>query len=269
MKFIVGSVSGSVSIISEAIHSMMDLLASVIAFFSVRVSDNPPDKEHPYGHGKVENISGVIEAILILVAAVWIIIEAVEKFMHPSDVVAIGWAAAVMLTSGIVNMFVSRQLYRVAKKTDSIALEADALHLKTDVLTSFGVGLALLLMYFTNWKILDPLFAIVVACLIVRESYNLLRNAFLPLIDQTLDDKETGLIYSEMDTMKLKFHSLRTRKSGRYRFVDMHLELPSATSLGDIHSICDKVEENLKSVIPYLDVNIHVEPNDHVEVKMK
>jgi cation diffusion facilitator family transporter len=137
LKLAAGILSGSVSIISEAIHSSMDLIASVIAFFSVKVSDNPPDSRHPYGHGKVENISGVIEALLIFAAAIWIIFEAVKKlFGEKIELDSIALGSLVMIVSAIVNIFVSRRLYKVAHETNSVALEADALHLKTDVFTS-------------------------------------------------------------------------------------------------------------------------------------
>jgi len=191
MKLSVGLISGSVSIISEAIHSSMDLMASLIAFFSVRVSDNPPDSRHPYGHGKIENISGVIEAILILIAAIWIIVEAVKKLIGlPYVIDSIGLGSLVMLASAIINIFVSRMLYKVAKETRSVALEADALHLKTDVFTSLGVAAGLGLIILTGIHWLDPAVAIIVAFMILRESYFLLRKAFLPLLDEAWDDKE-------------------------------------------------------------------------------
>ena len=137
MKLVVGIISGSVSIISEAIHSSVDLMAAIIAFFSVRVSDNPPDSRHPYGHGKIENISGVIEALLIFIAAILIIVKAVKKLLgEPVELESIGIGSLVMLVSAVINIIVSRRLYKVARETHSVALEADALHLKTDVFTS-------------------------------------------------------------------------------------------------------------------------------------
>ncbi|HYW95165.1 MAG TPA: cation diffusion facilitator family transporter, partial [Bacteroidales bacterium] len=151
MKVTAGTLSGSVSIISEAIHSSMDLVAAIIAFFSVRASGKPPDKEHPYGHGKYENISGVIEAGLIFIAAGWIIYEAVKKLSGEQYVESLGIGSLVMLISAGVNAIVSSRLYNVAKKTDSIALEADALHLKTDVYTSLGVAGGLMLIWITGW----------------------------------------------------------------------------------------------------------------------
>src|SRR5450759_3510622 len=153
LKMAVGLLSGSVSIISEAIHSSMDLIAAIIAFLSVRVSDNPPDSRHPYGHGKIENISGVIEALLIFVAAIWIIVEAVKKlFEEKIEIESIALGSIVMLISAIVNFIVSRRLYKVARETNSVALEADALHLKTDVYTSLGVavGLGLITVSYTH-----------------------------------------------------------------------------------------------------------------------
>src|SRR4030043_2449559 len=164
MKVFVGIISGSVSIISEAIHSSMDLVAALIAYFSVSVSDNPPDSKHPYGHGKVENISGVIEAFLIFIAAALIIIEAIRKLTgKPFELEIIWIGALVMLLSAVVNTIVSQKLYKIAHETKSIALEADALHLKTDVYTSLGVAVGLGLIAVTGIKWLDPIVAIRVA----------------------------------------------------------------------------------------------------------
>jgi len=260
MKLLAGLFSGSVSIISEAIHSGMDLLAAVIAFFSVKMSDTPPDSKHPYGHGKFENVSGVIEAILIFIAAGWIIFEAIHKILNPSGVENLGIGVAVMAVSAGVNTLVSRKLYRVAKKTDSIALEADALHLKTDVYTSAGVAVGLLLIWITGWHFLDPVVAILVALLIIKESFTLLRNAYSPLLDSSLSEDETNAIIAAITRRGLTFHNLRTRKSGHYRFVDFHLELPEKMALKQVHEICDQVEEEIKGKFRHIEVQIHVEP---------
>jgi cation diffusion facilitator family transporter len=260
MKLLAGLFSGSVSIISEAIHSGMDLLAAVIAFFSVKMSDTPPDSKHPYGHGKFENVSGVIEAILIFIAAGWIIFEAIHKILNPSGVENLGIGVAVMAVSAGVNTLVSRKLYRVAKKTDSIALEADALHLKTDIYTSAGVAVGLLLIWITGWHFLDPVVAILVALLIIKESFTLLRNAYSPLLDSSLSEDETNAIIAAITRRGLTFHNLRTRKSGHYRFVDFHLELPEKMALKQVHEICDQVEEEIKGKFRHIEVQIHVEP---------
>jgi cation diffusion facilitator family transporter len=261
MKLSVGLISGSVSIISEAIHSSMDLMASLIAFFSVRVSDNPPDSRHPYGHGKIENISGVIEAILILIAAIWIIVEAVKKLIGlPYVIDSIGLGSLVMLASAIINIFVSRMLYKVAKETRSVALEADALHLKTDVFTSLGVAAGLGLIILTGIHWLDPAVAIIVAFMILRESYFLLRKAFLPLLDEAWDDKEVKELEDTLRVMHVNFHELRTRVAGNYRFVDLHVEIPKEQTVENAHNYCDMIEEKLIEKFKPVSVTIHVEP---------
>ncbi len=260
LKLIAGLMSGSVSIISEAIHSMMDLLAAVIAFFAVRISDNPADERHPYGHGKFENVSGVIEAFLIFVAAVWIIIEAVQKLMSKEDSEFLGVGIAVMFISAMVNIFVSRRLYKVAKETDSMALEADALHLKTDVLTSLGVAIGLSLIYITGIQILDPIIAILVALMIMRESYFLLIRAYRPLLDTALDKEDLEIIETLFKKNNVEYHDLKTRKSGNYKFVEFHLELNPEAKIVDAHNRCDEIEDLLKSKLDHLTVTIHVEP---------
>jgi cation diffusion facilitator family transporter len=262
MKFTVGMISGSVSILSEAIHSTMDLVAAVIAFFSVRVSDNPPDKRHPYGHGKFENLSGVLEAILILVAAGWIVYEAVKKFSRNEPVESIGLGSLVMFISAGINIFVSRRLYKVAKATDSVALEADALHLKTDVYTSLGVGIGLLLIWITKLNYLDPIIAILVAVLILKEAYELLSRAFAPLLDSSWNKAELTELENSLLKMGVKYHDLKTRRAGSYMFVDFHLEMSPDVPLAEVHRYCDEIEEKLKKELPNLRITIHAEPND-------
>lgn len=261
MKLVVGIISGSVSIISEAIHSAMDLVAAIIAFFSVRVSDNPPDSRHPYGHGKVENISGVIEAILIFIAAIWIIIEAVKKLLGEDIVLEKIWIGSiVMAISAIVNTIVSRRLYKVAKETNSVALEADALHLKTDVYTSAGVAIGLLLILITDIKWLDPVVAILVALFIIRESYELLVRAFSPLLDTAWSESEVKTLENKLNDLGVNFHDLRTRIAGNYRFIDVHIQIPEKESVGNAHRYCDMIEDKLKLDYDNLTVTIHVEP---------
>jgi len=262
LKVIVGLLSGSVSIISEAIHSFMDLLASLVAFFSVRISDTPADERHPYGHGKFENISGVVEALLIFVAAFWIIYEAVKKIIEPTKVEQIGLGFAVMIVSAIVNIFVSRRLYIVAKETDSVALEADALHLKTDVYTSFGVSAGLLLMWLSGFHLVDPIIAIFVALLILKESYELFSKAYAPLLDLALppgDVSQIAAIIQKHCTNDMSFHNLRTRKAGNYKYIDFHLNLDPNKTVREAHDICDRIEENIKAEFDYTEVTIHVE----------
>jgi cation diffusion facilitator family transporter len=262
MKLAVGLVSGSVSILSEAIHSSMDLMAAMIAFFSVRVSDNPPDSRHPYGHGKVENISGVIEALLIFVAAIWIIVEAVKKLMGEAiELDSIGIGSMVMLISAIVNIIVSKKLYKVARETNSVALEADALHLKTDVYTSLGVAVGLGLIMITDINWLDPVVAILVAVFIIRESYILLKRAFTPLLDEAWENDEIEDLEKTLNELNVNYHDLRTRIAGNYRFIDLHIDMPKELSVENSHKYCDMVEDKLITKFKNLNVTIHVEPS--------
>jgi cation diffusion facilitator family transporter len=261
IKVVAGTISGSVSIISEAIHSSMDLIAAIIAFFSVRVSDNPPDSRHPYGHGKIENISGVIEALLIFIAAIWIIFEAVKKLTEGvTELESVGLATIVMVISAIVNTIVSMRLYKVARETNSVALEADALHLKTDVFTSLGVAAGLVLIMLTGIKWLDPVVAIAVAGFILLESYKLLRKAFSPLLDTAWKDEDIEILQQRLKRLDVDYHNLRTRISGNYLFIDLHIQVPEDVSVGEAHMYCDKIENELTDAYRNLSVTIHVEP---------
>lgn len=271
MKLTVGVISGSISILSEAIHSSMDLLASIIAFFSVRISDEPADDRHPYGHGKFENISGVVEALLIFIASIWIIYEAVNRIFHPARLEAghISIGFLVMLVSGVVNFIVSRRLYKVAKQTDSIALEADALHLKTDVYSSLGVAAGLFLMWIASFLTsyafifyLDPIIAILVAILILHESFVLFKKAYAPLLDESLSENELEKVKETISSHcsdSINFHNLRTRKAGNYIYVDFHLTVPPEHSVKEAHDICDAIEDDIRKLMAESEVTIHVE----------
>lgn len=262
LKVVAGLLSGSVSIVSEAIHSGMDLVASIIAFLSVRVSSKPADEEHPYGHGKIESISGLAEGLLIFVAAFLIIKESALKLLHPSEIEETGMAIVAMLVSAVVNMIVSRILYKVAKEEDSLALEADALHLKTDVYTSLGVGIGLILIKFTGISIFDPIVAIAVACLIVKEAWHLCKNALSPLLDTRLSNEEEQKIKEVMETYKaevIDWHELKTRKSGHIRHIDFHMTVNAALTAKDSHKLIKNIEKDLEEKIKNVYVTVHVD----------
>ncbi len=262
LKVAVGVITGSVSIISEAIHSSIDLVAAIIAFFAVKVSGKPSDERHPFGHGKMENVSGVIEALLIFAASAWIIYEAIGRFIHPGETGAIGLGVIVMAVSAVVNTFVSRKLYKVARLTDSVALEADALHLKTDVITSAGVALGLALIWITGWHVLDPIIALAVAVIIIYESWMLLRKAFSPLLDTALSATELEKLTGILTEMGIDYHDLRTRAAGHQRFVEFHLDVPPHDTIETIHRQCDMIEERLGREFRDISVIIHPEPRN-------
>ncbi|QHI71795.1 cation diffusion facilitator family transporter [Aminipila terrae] len=264
LKIVAGLLSGSVSIISEAIHSSMDLIASVIALFSVSVSSKPADKQHPYGHGKIENISGVIEGLLIFIAAFLIIKESIQKILNPSEISGVSIGIVVMGIASVSNLLVSRALYKVAKQEDSIALEADALHLKTDVYTSLGVAAGLLLIKLTGIAILDPIVAMLVALLIIKEAWALCSDAFGPLLDTCLPDEDEKRIQDIIDNFSnvTGCHSLRTRKSGHYKYIDLHLVVKGEISVAEAHGICDEIEKTIEDQLINTSINIHVEPEE-------
>ncbi len=263
LKLITGLVTGSVSILSEAIHSLFDLIAALIAFFSVRLSEQPPDTDHPYGHGKVEGISGFIEAILIFGAAGLIIYEAAHKIIDGIEVRFPVAGFAVMAVSAVANTLVSRRLYRVARETGSLALEADALHLKTDVYTSAGVALGLLLLWVTDIHLLDPIVATAVACLILYESWQMAKKSLAPLVDRRLSDTELATIRNAIAKHTddyIGFHEMRTRSSGNTQYIDLHLEMPRHLTVEESHRICDAIEREIVAALPRAEVTIHVEP---------
>lgn len=263
LKIIAGVLSGSVSIISEAIHSSMDLIASLIALFSVSVSSKPADKNHPYGHGKIENISGVIEGLLIFIAAFLIIKESIHKIMNPSEISEVYIAIVVMGISGLANLAVSKTLYKVAKEEDSIALEADALHLKTDVYTSLGVAGGLALIKLTGITILDPIVAILVALLIIKEAWVLCSNAFGPLLDACLSEEEEKQIQDIIETFQGKvagYNNLRTRKSGHYKYIDLDIYVKGQETVTEAHHLCDEIETEIENKMKNTYIKIHIEP---------
>lgn len=262
-KIIAGVLSGSVSIISEAIHSGMDLIASLVAFFSVKHSGKPADKKHPYGHGKIENISGMVEGALIFVAAGMIIYEAVKKIFEPIPIEETTVAIVVMLISALVNFAVSRKLYKVAQEEDSMALEADALHLKTDIYTSLGVGIGLFLIRITGLIILDSIVAILVALLIIKEAWGLSKNAFDYLIDTRLSDEEEGEIENAIREQSNKFidyHKLKTRKSGNLIHIDFHITVAPNLTVEETHNIIGNLKGDLNEKFKNTRVTIHVDP---------
>lgn len=272
MKFVVGLVIGSVSIISEAIHSGVDLLASIIALFSVKTSSKPADKNHSFGHGKIENISGTIEALLIFAAAGWIIYEAFQKISKQEPLDNLGWGIGVMLVSSVVNIIVSQKLFKIGRETDSIALQADAWHLRTDVYTSAGVMIGLVLMWGgqlffpgVNLYWLDSVAAIVVALLIIKAAYDLTIQSAGDLLDANLPVEEEEWIHGEILKYEHSlhgYHRLRTRKAGHFRFIDFHIKVEPQMSVVDSHSITEEISKNIENRYPNTSVTIHVEPCD-------
>ncbi len=263
VKLIIGILMGSVAVLSEAIHSGLDLLASVVAFYAVAKAGKPADEHHPYGHGKWENVSGVLEALLILAAALYIIYEAVARFTKGAPVEHLGLGTAVMTISAVINWFMSGYLFRIAKKTDSVALEADAWHLRADVYTSVGVIAGLGLIAVTNITWLDSVAAIAVALLIIKSSFELTRNAVGDIFDERLpseDESRIKRIFSRHEEGCVRFHRLRSRKSGSMKFVDFHLVVPRKWTIEEAHNLGDSIETEILEILPQTQVIIHIDP---------
>ena len=263
MKLAAGFLMGSISVLSEAVHSGIDLLAAVITNYSVKKAGKPADEVHKFGHGKFENVSGTVEAILIFIAAIIILYKAGEKILTRGEVEFVGAGIVIMGISIVVNFYVSRKIMKVARKAESIALEADAYHLTTDVYTSVGVFIGLVLIQITKNPIFDPVFAIIVALIILKASYDLTKRSVSGIMDVKLSDKEENIIKSiiaEHYSEYAEYHDLRTRISGAERFVDLHLVVPKNQHVADAHEFCDHLEKDIKEKIPNLSLLIHIEP---------
>ena len=272
LKLVLGLISGSVSILSEAIHSAVDLLAAAIAFFSVRSSGRPADEKHPFGHGKYEAISGAVEALLIFGAAAWIVIEAVAKLWHPHEPACLGWGVGLMGLSAALNLGVSAWLMKVGRETDSLALRADAWHLRTDVYTSVGVALGLAIVWLgrrfvpgVNLLWVDPATAIVVAVLIVKAAWDLTAEAVHDLLDSRLSDSEEAWVQRYLASLAPRirgFHGLRTRRVGSSRFVEFHLLVAGEMPVTESHRLTEEVETAIGEHLGGAFITIHVEPCD-------
>lgn len=264
IKLTAGIMMQSVSVISEAVHSGIDLIAAIIAWFAVRESGKPADDEHHFGHGKIENVAGTIEAVLIFGAALYIIWDAVQKLIKGGvELENLGVGAVVMGISALANYLVSRHLLNVAIKTDSVALEADAMDLRTDVYTSVGVLAGLAAIKLTGIAILDPIVAIAVACLILKAAYDLTRNAFFHILDIKLPDDEEAVIHAVMQEHSrhfLEYHKLRTRKSGHIRHIDMHLVVPKLMTVEIGHKLSHQISADIEKRLAHSHILVHIEP---------
>lgn len=262
-KLIVGLLTGSLGILSEALHSILDMVAAIITYFSVRISDKPADEKHNYGHGKVENLSAFSESILLLITSGWVIYEAVTRLIcgHLNVEVTI-WSYVVVISSIIIDINRSRNLKKVAKKHNSQALEADALHFQTDVWSSCVVLLGLICVNFNiYWA--DSVSALGVAAIILVVSYRLCKNAIDVLLDKSPDGTKDIItnILDKHDDIKL-YHDLKIRTAGADTFVKFDLHVNSLLSFKEAHSLCDRIEDDIKKEIKRCEIYIHIEPND-------
>ncbi len=261
IKLVVGIVTGSLGLLSEALHSGLDLIAAVITFFSVRISDNPPDKEHNFGHGKVENLSAFLETILLFITCIWIIYEAIHRLVTGDTNIEVKvWSYVVVITSILVDVTRSRALGKVARKYNSQALEADALHFSTDIWSSAVVLLGLVCANL-GFFFADSVAALGVAFIVIIISYRLGKRSIEVLLDYAPKDKLAKIegVLTTLPEVE-SFYGLKVRSAGADTFVRVNVILNSQLQLGRAHEICDKIEEEIGMVIDRCDVSVHIEP---------
>lgn len=262
-KLIVGILTGSLGILSEALHSAMDLVAALITWFTVRISDLPPDENHSYGHGKMENLSALFESLLLVITCVWIFYEASERLSSGQTHMEISvWSYVVVITSIVVDYTRSRELKRVAKKYNSHALEADALHFSTDIWSSSVVLIGLILAQF-GFFAADSLAAIMVGIIVLYVTYKLAKRSVDGLLDRVPDDIYQQVIQiMQAEEKIIFFHDVRVRTSGADYYIDVTIHLNPELSFQDAHAISDELERLIMDQIPRSRVQVHAEPDE-------
>ena len=263
LKVLVAVITGSISISAQAVDSFLDLFAIAIIFFAISVASKPADEEHPFGHGKVEGIAAVAQGVLILAVGGLIIYSAIRRIIAGSTVELTEAGIGLMLVSIVTSIFLSRHLFKVSRATNSIALEAVARNITTDVYSAAGVLVALVAIRFTGLGIFDPIVALGVALFILKTAYDIMRKSFRELVDVRLpraEEEEIIASITEHSGQLAGFHEVRTRRAGGQRFIDLHLMLPKNASLEEAHQMCDHLEQDIENRLPNSSVTIHVEP---------
>jgi cation diffusion facilitator family transporter len=264
LKLAAGAITGSIAILTEAVHSLIDLVASVVAYVSVRKADEPADAEHPYGHEKVESLAATIEGMLILVGAGIIVYEATHRLVVGATVSSLGVGMVVVGFSIVANLVVSTVLSRQAKATESPALEGDAAHLRTDALTSAGVLVGLALVQITGNAAFDSITALLVAVAIVTAGIRIIRRSSGVLVDEALPDAEMDRIEAAIAAARTPevagYHKLRARRAGSRRYIDFHVQYVSGTSLERAHELAHEMRDSIEAALPRSEVLIHAEP---------
>jgi cation diffusion facilitator family transporter len=263
LKVVVAVITGSISIVAQAVDSFLDLFAVAVTFVSVFIAARPADDKHPFGHGKVENIAAIVQAVLIFVTGGLVIYSAVRRIITGVPIELAEAGMGVMLASIVVSIFLSRHLLKVSRATDSMALEAVARNIAVDVYSAAAVLVGLVIVRFTRFNMLDPIIALGVSVLILKTGYDVMRKSLGGLVDTRLPEAEESEIKScitERYSQVVSFHGLRTRKAGSQRFVTLHLVMPKHASVEEAHRVCDQLEQDIETRLASVSVTIHVEP---------
>lgn len=264
-KLVVAAVTGSVSVLSEAAHSAVDLVVTFIQVVTVRLAARPADADHAYGHGKYENVSAVLEAGFVLATAAFVVVQAMHRLQQPAVPTYLNVAIVVMFLSAAVNVFVSNHVEQAARREQSPALHAESVQLRADVLTAVGVALTLLAIRLTGLAVLDPIVSLMVAGLIVKAAYDVSARALIDLTDGRLPSEAEARIRDIIERHQpifRNYHKLRTRSSGGAEFIDFHLKMPGNLPLKQAHDMSDTIVADIKRTMPRAHVLIHLEPDD-------
>lgn len=267
-KITVSFITGSTAILSEALHSGSDLVTSLIAMFSVRESEKPPDSDHPYGHGKYENVASLLESIIIFASGFFIIYRSIMRIKTGVELVSLDLGIVTMLVAAIINFFVSSYLIKKGRELESPAIVADGWHSRTDVFTAMGVMASLIIVKLTGINILDPIIAMGVALVILWVAVRIFLESLEILVDRSLPQEEEKKIRDIIEKHKdkyLEFHQMRSRKKGGEREVDLHLVFPDNISLKEAHDLANHLEDEVKKEFPGIKVLIHMEPYEDGE----
>lgn len=263
MKTTAWTLTGSVGLLSDAVESLVNLLAALVAFWALRVAAQPPDAEHPFGHSKAEYLASAFEGIAILGAAIAIAMTAWKRISDPQPLENVGLGLAVSVGAAAVNGVVALVLLRAGRRLDSITLRSDAHHLLTDVWTSAGVLVGILVVKLTGWLILDPIVALAVATNIVFMAGKILLETAQGLLDRTIpvaEQKQLDDVLAKFRGDGVEVHAVRARQSGPVRFIDMHVLVPGSWSVQRGHDLCEAIEHGVKSLFPRSSVMTHLEP---------
>ena len=263
LKLVAWALSGSVALLSDALESVVNLVASGMMLFSVIVSERPADESHQYGHEKVENISMLVEGGLIVTAGLFIVHEALGRLSEPTPLTGVGYALGVSLFATALNGVLSWYLSRTAKETDSLALEGDAKHLLSDVVSSFGVAAGLYVASVTGWDVLDPILALLVSVLVFKMGLELVYKASHGLMDRSAPEEEARIreIMEGHQSLFVDFHDVKTRRSGGRVYAELHLSMDGSATVQESHDFTDHLEEDLLNELPEVTITIHVEPS--------
>jgi cation diffusion facilitator family transporter len=256
-------ITGSVGLLSDALESLVNLAAAIVALIALSAAARPEDEDHRYGHSKAEYFSSGFEGALIMLAAASIFYTSVQRLVSPQPIERIGLGAGISIVASVINLLVARVLFRAGRQHQSITLEADAQHLMSDVWTSAGVILGVSAAAMTGWQRLDPVIAIVVAISIVRTGVGILRRSLLGLLDTAIPDdlqREITRIMARHARHGVRFHALRTRQAGAWRFIDFHVLVPGDWSVQRGHDLLEEIEEEVRGAIPNSSVFTHLEP---------